>query len=209
MSGNKNWMSNYGFKREFSLLLVFSWGILIIVKWKAQKRQQKQNKKPNKLFSVSLLRPEVVLSSKRKKKKKARTARKAANKNSFRWEAETEAGESEAESECKREEEKSCEDKKAVYFMITTLTYANKVDIMKGMMNIKHIKIKISIWITTTSCAWKKEWKTRERKYIGWSKILPLIFYIITWFLCIKRRLGEMREEDTLNFYFLLLALFM
>lgn len=32
--------------------------------------------------------------------------------------------------------------KKAVYFMITTLTYANNFDIMKGMMNIKHIKIK-------------------------------------------------------------------
>lgn len=29
--------------------------------------------------------------------------------------------------------------------MITTLTYANNFDIMKGMMNIKHIKIKISI----------------------------------------------------------------
>lgn len=40
---------------------------------------------------------------------------------------------------------KSREDKKAVYFMITTLTYANNFDIMKGMMNIKHIKIKISI----------------------------------------------------------------
>ena len=35
--------------------------------------------------------------------------------------------------------------KKAVYFMITKLTYANNFDIMKGMMNIKHIKIKISI----------------------------------------------------------------
>lgn len=42
-------------------------------------------------------------------------------------------------------ERKSCEDKKAVYFMITLLTYANNFDIMKGMMNIKHIKIKISI----------------------------------------------------------------
>lgn len=42
-------------------------------------------------------------------------------------------------------EKKNVEDKKAVYFMITTLTYANNFDIMKGMMNIKHIKIKISI----------------------------------------------------------------
>lgn len=40
-------------------------------------------------------------------------------------------------------EKKSCvKTKNAVYFMITTLTYANNFDIMKGMMNIKHIKIK-------------------------------------------------------------------
>lgn len=76
--------------------------------------------------------------------------------------------------------EKSREDKKAVYFMITTLTYANNFDIMKGMMNIKHIKIKISIWITTTSCGWRDE---KEKKYIeARNKILPLIFYIITSF---------------------------
>jgi hypothetical protein len=42
-------------------------------------------------------------------------------------------------------EKKVVKTKKAVYFMITLLTYANNFDIMKGMMNIKHIKIKISI----------------------------------------------------------------
>lgn len=45
----------------------------------------------------------------------------------------------------RRRKKKLLKTKKAVYFMITKLTYANNFDIMKGMMNIKHIKIKISI----------------------------------------------------------------
>lgn len=79
-------------------------------------------KKPNKLFFI----PSSSISE----------AQRAANKNSFQR-----GGGRERE----REKEKVVKTKKAVYFMITALTSANNFDIMKGMMNIKHIKIKISI----------------------------------------------------------------
>lgn len=43
----------------------------------------------------------------------------------------------------------------------------------------------------------------RERKYIAWKKISPLIFYIITWFLCIKEEEEEEVEEKKEDFEFL------
>lgn len=82
--------------------------------------------------------------------------------------------------------------KKAVYFMITKLTYANNFDIMKGMMNIKHIKIKISIWITTTSCGRKKERKRAGEVYNIGSKNIAINLLYYYFFLC---------TGETLNFY--------
>jgi hypothetical protein len=137
-------MNNYGSHTEFSLLLVYSRGILIIVK-----AAQTEMKKPNKLFPLlsfsGLSRRQIshVIISDSGKKTPEKEWRPR-NKNSFH------CGEARRRKSCWRQKKRAF----AVYFMITTLTYANNFDIMKGMMNIKHIKIKISIWITTTSCGW-------------------------------------------------------
>ena len=141
-------------------MLVCSRTILIIVKCD---RKNDRNEKPTDALSFSpstLLLRHVIKRPKKKQQIKIHFV-----------------------GEAGREGKKVVKTKKAVYFMITTLTYANNFDIMKGMMNIKHIKIKISIWITTTSCGWKKR---NESKYIARNKILPLIFYIITSFYVSK-----------------------
>lgn len=88
--------------------------------------------------------------------------------------------------------------------MITTLTYANNFDIMKGMMNIKHIKIKISIWITTTSCGSEKRNRTGEKKAEVYSMeqniAINLLYYYFV-FMYQKELWEEDEKEKTLNFY--------
>lgn len=99
---------------------------------------------------------------------------------------------------------KVCEDKKAVYFMITTLTYANNFDIMKGMMNIKHIKIKISIWITTTSCGYEK--KKREEKVYSKEENIAINLLYYYFVLCIKGGGGEDGKDFEFLFSFYVLC---
>lgn len=71
-----------------------------------------------------------------------------------------------------RERKKVVKTKKAVYFMIALLTYTNNFDIMKGMMNIKHIKIKISISESQQQVAEEGKEKKREEKkvYNHWKQ---------------------------------------
>ena len=97
-------------RSEFSLLLAFSRGILIIVKCGGLQKKAKEQMKSQANFFF----PSCYQEPGKRQKNRSVVERK----------------------------KKVVKTKKAVYFMITTLTYANNFYIMKGMMNIKHIKIK-------------------------------------------------------------------